>query len=116
MTETHALQVPFACSLGVKAWPIDLLACGMLCNGLDQQNHLLFHTFSCTCCCACTCCCFSEVYSHPFFPDVHAMVCVLYEDQWKESPEARDGKVFPHRIAAAKAALAKAQAAKAQAV
>jgi hypothetical protein len=56
------------------------------------------------------------VYSHPFFPDVHAMVCVLYEDQWKESPEARDGKVFPHRIAAAKAALAKAQAAKAQAV
>lgn len=86
-----------------------------------MQTHLLFRTCLCSCCCACCCfccccCVHTAVYSHPFFPDVHAMVCVLYEDQWKESPEARDGKVFPHRIAAAKAALAKTQAAKAQAV
>ena len=54
---------------------------------------------------------FPAVYSHPFFPDVHAMVCVLYEDQCPEggSPGSHcEGKVFPHRIAAAKAALAQA--------
>jgi hypothetical protein len=50
----------------------------------------------------------AAVYSHPFFPDVHAIVCVLYEDHWKKSPDCSEGKVFPHRIAAAKAALAKA--------
>jgi hypothetical protein len=49
------------------------------------------------------------VYSHPFFPDVHAMVCVLYEDHWEKHPDScSKGKVFPHRIAAAKEALAKA--------
>lgn len=52
----------------------------------------------------------TAVYSHPFFPDVHAMVCVLYEDKWKRSPDCSAGKVFPHRIAAAKAALAKNKA------
>jgi hypothetical protein len=36
------------------------------------------------------------------------MVCVLYEDQWKRKPDCSEGKVFPHRIAAAKATLAKA--------
>jgi hypothetical protein len=53
--------------------------------------------------------CAAAVYSHPFFPDVHAMVCVLYEDHWESNPDScSKGKVFPHRIAAAKEALAKA--------
>eukprot|EP00878_Enallax_costatus_P000701 GHUV01000811.1.p1 GENE.GHUV01000811.1~~GHUV01000811.1.p1 ORF type:complete len:928 (+),score=335.74 GHUV01000811.1:282-3065(+) len=39
----------------------------------------------------------SAVYSHPFFPDVHAFVCVLYEDARAMAPNGQPALVFPHR-------------------
>eukprot|EP00879_Flechtneria_rotunda_P000231 GHRR01000309.1.p1 GENE.GHRR01000309.1~~GHRR01000309.1.p1 ORF type:complete len:945 (+),score=429.08 GHRR01000309.1:255-3089(+) len=39
----------------------------------------------------------AAVYSHPFFPDVHAMVCVLYEDARAMAPNGQPVLVFPHR-------------------
>uniref|UniRef100_A0A383WD44 BZIP domain-containing protein n=1 Tax=Tetradesmus obliquus TaxID=3088 RepID=A0A383WD44_TETOB len=46
----------------------------------------------------------SAVYSYPFFPDVHAMVCVLYEDARAMAPNGQPALVFPHRQSSATAA------------
>jgi hypothetical protein len=42
--------------------------------------------------------------SYPFFPDVHAMVCVLYEDARAMAPNGQPALVFPHRQSANTAA------------
>jgi hypothetical protein len=42
--------------------------------------------------------------SYPFFPDVHAMVCVLYEDARAMAPNGQPALVFPHRQSANAAA------------
>eukprot|EP00775_Hariotina_reticulata_P008546 gene8546-8729_t len=48
----------------------------------------------------------TAVYSHPFFPDIHAMVAVMYNDARRLAPSGQHALVFPHRAAPATAALA----------
>jgi hypothetical protein len=55
---------------------------------------------ACNMCCCCCCCCCRVKHSYPFFPDVHAMVCVLYEDARAMAPNGQPALVFPHRQSA----------------